>query len=88
MWELDKRKAVEWKQQRCNCQGAFSLYMYNDEIRAQENVIHHVQRCLVFEIHDTVKWGSIILSSVFFFCGVGLTSPGTAATSGLLYSPR
>jgi hypothetical protein len=23
-----------------------------------------------------------------FFCGVGLTSPGTAATSGLLYSPR
>jgi hypothetical protein len=24
----------------------------------------------------------------FFFCGVGLTSPGTAATSGLLYSPR
>jgi hypothetical protein len=27
---------------------------------------------------------------VFFFiiCGVGLTSPGTAATSGLLYSPR
>jgi hypothetical protein len=24
----------------------------------------------------------------YFFCGVGLTSPGTAATSGLLYSPR
>jgi hypothetical protein len=24
----------------------------------------------------------------FFFGGVGLTSPGTAATSGLLYSPR
>jgi hypothetical protein len=24
----------------------------------------------------------------FFFHGVGLTSPGTAATSGLLYSPR
>jgi hypothetical protein len=24
----------------------------------------------------------------FFFSGVGLTSPGTAATSGLLYSPR
>jgi hypothetical protein len=26
----------------------------------------------------------------FFFlvCGVGLTSPGTAATSGLLYSPK
>jgi hypothetical protein len=23
-----------------------------------------------------------------FFSGVGLTSPGTAATSGLLYSPR
>jgi hypothetical protein len=23
-----------------------------------------------------------------FFCWVGLTSPGTAATSGLLYSPR
>jgi hypothetical protein len=25
---------------------------------------------------------------LFFFGGVGLTSPGTAATSGLLYSPR
>jgi hypothetical protein len=25
---------------------------------------------------------------LFFFCGVELTSPGTAATSGLLYSPR
>jgi hypothetical protein len=25
---------------------------------------------------------------LFFFSGVGLTSPGTAATSGLLYSPR
>jgi hypothetical protein len=23
-----------------------------------------------------------------FFSGVGLTSPGTAATSGLLYSPK
>jgi hypothetical protein len=27
-------------------------------------------------------------SPAFFFSGVGLTSPGTAATSGLLYSPR
>jgi hypothetical protein len=27
-------------------------------------------------------------SFFFFFSGVGLTSPGTAATSGLLYSPR
>jgi hypothetical protein len=26
--------------------------------------------------------------SGFFFSGVGLTSPGTAATCGLLYSPR
>jgi hypothetical protein len=28
------------------------------------------------------------LSFFFFFSGVGLTSPGTAATSGLLYSLR
>jgi hypothetical protein len=28
------------------------------------------------------------MSLTFFFCGVGLTSPGTAATSGLLYNPR
>jgi hypothetical protein len=32
----------------------------------------------------------IILKNIvtIFFSGVGLTSPGTAATSGLLYSPR
>jgi hypothetical protein len=29
-----------------------------------------------------------VIRAVFFFHGVGLTSPGTAATSGLLYSPR
>jgi hypothetical protein len=33
----------------------------------------------------TVLWSKFC---IFFFCGVGLTSPGTAATSGLLYSPR
>jgi hypothetical protein len=30
----------------------------------------------------------LILEEHVFFSGVGLTSPGTAATSGLLYSPR
>jgi hypothetical protein len=29
-----------------------------------------------------------MLGEYLFFCGVGLTSPGTAPTSGLLYSPR
>jgi hypothetical protein len=32
------------------------------------------------------SWG--MGSAGFFFGGVGLTSPGTEATSGLLYSPR
>jgi hypothetical protein len=31
---------------------------------------------------------AVLPSRFFFFSGVGLTSPGTAATSGLLYSPR
>jgi hypothetical protein len=30
----------------------------------------------------------LVFFVLVFFCGVGLTSPGTAATSGLLYSPR
>jgi hypothetical protein len=36
-------------------------------------------------IMDTRNW---TLELFFFIIGVGLTSPGTAATSGLLYSPR
>jgi hypothetical protein len=30
----------------------------------------------------------IIIIIIIIICGVGLTSPGTTATSGLLYSPR
>jgi hypothetical protein len=50
------------------------------------------------EFQHVGKWNTFMLSISnletyfinrnFFFCGVGLTSPGTAATSGLLYSPR
>jgi hypothetical protein len=32
--------------------------------------------------------GPVSQNYLIFFCGVGLTSPGTAATCGLLYSPR
>jgi hypothetical protein len=36
----------------------------------------------------TICAGLRLAPFLFFFSGVGLTSPGTAATSGLLYSPR
>jgi hypothetical protein len=37
-------------------------------------------------VYYSLKFGDAV--PFFFLRGVGLTSPGTAATSGLLYSPR
>jgi hypothetical protein len=47
-------------------------------------------------VSENVKMSTIVpvvciavkLGPFFFFGGVGLTSQGTTATSGLLYSPR
>jgi hypothetical protein len=44
--------------------------------------------CLIYSTFREFIIAQILCYMFFFFCGVGLTSRGTAATSGLLYSPR
>jgi hypothetical protein len=50
--------------------------------------LHYLFKVMNYEGLKRFDLNSHRSSYKFFFSGVGLTSPGTAATSGLLYSPR
>jgi hypothetical protein len=69
--------------------GVWSWSPTSNYCRGQENM----DLC----IHSPIRLHGVVLNYLsigttlpltFFFSGVGLTSPGTAATSGLLYSPK
>jgi hypothetical protein len=48
-----------------------------------------VEACgLTHTVNNSVCDHFVQMTPFFFFSGVRLTSPGTAATSGLLYSPK
>jgi hypothetical protein len=66
------------------------LYLNTGQHKHRINTYTHQTSmpCVGFEPTIPASERAKTVHAFFFFSGVGLTSPGTAATSGLLYSPR